>query len=140
MLLVTHRQTYPGKGLAAARRAIVNGLQETVHEFAENINGVDPQTVMQLILTTQYYDTLKEIGAHSRSNAIFLPPKDFQQPTRDALFANSAIEDDQPLLTKSRTNWLSTNALPLSATGQADGGNDLHTNNNILDYKIVDQR
>jgi hypothetical protein len=59
---------------------------------------------MQLILTTQYYDTLKEIGAHSRSNAIFLPPKDFQQPTRDALFANSAIEDDQPLLTKSRTN------------------------------------
>jgi regulator of protease activity HflC (stomatin/prohibitin superfamily) len=93
-----------GKGLAAARRAIVNGLQETVHEFAENINGVDPQTVMQLILTTQYYDTLKEIGAHSRSNAIFLPPKDFQQPTCDALFANSAIEDDQPLLTKSRTN------------------------------------
>lgn len=108
-----------------------------MHEFAENIHGVDPQTVMQLILTTQYYDTLKDIGAHSRSNAIFLPPKEFQNPTRDALFANSAIEEDQPLLRKSPSNWLATSP-QTNSIGQTDGGNNMH--NNTVDFQTINQR
>jgi len=78
-----------GKGLAAARAAIVKGLQKTVESFTENVEGVNPSEVMNLVLTTQYYDTLKEIGAHSGSNVIFLPPKDSENSTRESLFASS---------------------------------------------------
>ncbi len=33
--------------------------------------GVDSKTVMELLLTVQYYDTLKEMAASSKSNVIF---------------------------------------------------------------------
>jgi len=81
-----------GKGLAAARAAIVKGLQKTVESFTENVEGVNPSEVMNLVLTTQYYDTLKEIGAHSGSNIVFLPPKDFENTNRESLFASSLFK------------------------------------------------
>ena len=45
------------------RRAIVDGLRESVDEFQKSIPGTSPQDVMNLVLMTQYFDTLKEIGA-----------------------------------------------------------------------------
>lgn len=60
-----------GKGIADQRKAIVDGLRESVEHFREGVPGATPQDVMNLVLMTQYFDTLKEIGVES--NTIMLP-------------------------------------------------------------------
>jgi len=62
-----------GKGIADQRRAIVDGLRDSVDEFQKSVPGSTAQDVMNLVLMTQYFDTLKEIGASSVSNTILIP-------------------------------------------------------------------
>jgi len=62
-----------GKGIANQRRAIIDGLRESVEAFKQSIEGASAKDVMALVLMTQYFDTLKEIGAQDKSNTIFMP-------------------------------------------------------------------
>ncbi len=62
-----------GKGIADQRTAIVNGLQESVTDFKESVEGTTAQDVMNLVLMTQYFDTLKDVGLSSNSNTIMIP-------------------------------------------------------------------
>lgn len=62
-----------GQGIARQRQAIVNGLRESVIDFEKEVPGVKSQDVLQLMILGQYMDTLKDIGATSRTNAVFLP-------------------------------------------------------------------
>jgi len=60
-----------GKGIADQRRAIIDGLKESVEDFQTTIKGSTSQEIMNLVLMTQYFDTLKEIGQNS--NTILIP-------------------------------------------------------------------
>jgi regulator of protease activity HflC (stomatin/prohibitin superfamily) len=62
-----------GKGIAGQRKAIVDGLRESVEDFQEGVAGVKTKDVLQLILMTQYFDMLKEVGATSRNSTILIP-------------------------------------------------------------------
>ncbi len=62
-----------GKGLADQRRAIIEGLQVSIEDFQKAIAGTNSQNVMNLVLMTQYFETLKEIGTSGLSNTIMLP-------------------------------------------------------------------
>ena len=62
-----------GKGIADQRRAIIEGLQDSVGEFQKNVEGADAREVMNLVLVTQYFDTMKDIAANSSSNTIMIP-------------------------------------------------------------------
>jgi len=62
-----------GLGIARQRRAIVDGLRDSVLAFSEVVGGTTPKDVMDLLLINQYFDTLKEIGAHSKTTTIFIP-------------------------------------------------------------------
>jgi len=62
-----------GKGIADQRTAIVNGLQESVTDFKNSVDGTSSQDVMNLVLMTQYFDTLKDVGLGSNSNTIMIP-------------------------------------------------------------------
>jgi regulator of protease activity HflC (stomatin/prohibitin superfamily) len=62
-----------GKGIADQRTAIVNGLQESVSQFKSTVEGTSAQDVMNLVLMTQYFDTLKDVGLSSNSNTIMIP-------------------------------------------------------------------
>ncbi len=62
-----------GIGVANQRKAIIDGLKQSIQEFQEGISGVTAGDVMGLVMMTQYYDTLKEIGARAKSNTILLP-------------------------------------------------------------------
>src|SRR6202047_2160927 len=62
-----------GEGIANQRKAIISGLKESVEDFAKTVEGSTPQDVMQLVLMTQYFDTLKEIAANDHSTAILIP-------------------------------------------------------------------
>jgi regulator of protease activity HflC (stomatin/prohibitin superfamily) len=91
-----------GKGIADQRRAIVNGLRESVGEFRKTISGASAQDVMNLILMTQYFDTLKDLGGHGKASTILIPHSpgylsDLGSQIRDAM-----ITADQ--VNKSATN------------------------------------
>ena len=62
-----------GKGIADQRLAIINGLEESIGAFKSNIDGTSTRDVMMLVLMTQYFDTLKDIGASAKSNSILIP-------------------------------------------------------------------
>ncbi len=61
-----------GEGIAKQRIAIVAGLRESVKDASDAL-GVNPQSVMTLVLMTQYYDMLTDVGKNSRTNTILLP-------------------------------------------------------------------
>ena len=62
-----------GKGIAGQRKAIVDGLRESVEEFQTGVAGATTEDILHLILLTQYFDMLKEVGAASRATTILLP-------------------------------------------------------------------
>ena len=62
-----------GQGIANQRRAIIEGLQTSVEQFQKAVEGATAMEVMQLVLVTQYFDTLKSIGESDRTNTLFLP-------------------------------------------------------------------
>ncbi len=61
-----------GQGIANQRKAIINGLKDSVESFQQAVEGSTPKDVMMLVLVTQYLDTMKEIGANDKSNTILM--------------------------------------------------------------------
>ncbi|SEG14114.1 Regulator of protease activity HflC, stomatin/prohibitin superfamily [Bryocella elongata] len=62
-----------GKGIAAERQAIIDGLTESVEHFRQGVPGASAEDVMALVLLTQYFDTLRDIGTRGGTNTLFLP-------------------------------------------------------------------
>ena len=62
-----------GKGIAGQRKAIIEGLSESVNDFQKNIAGSNAKEVMNLVLITQYFDTMKDVAASSKTNTIMIP-------------------------------------------------------------------
>jgi regulator of protease activity HflC (stomatin/prohibitin superfamily) len=61
-----------GQGIANQRKAIIEGLQTSVEQFQKAVEGASAKEVMQLVLVTQYFDTLKSIGENDKTNTLFL--------------------------------------------------------------------
>jgi regulator of protease activity HflC (stomatin/prohibitin superfamily) len=61
-----------GQGIANQRKAIVEGLQNSIEQFQKAVDGATAKDVMQLVLVTQYFDTLKSIGENDKTNTLFL--------------------------------------------------------------------
>ena len=62
-----------GKGIAAERQAIIDGLRSSIENFRESVPGATAEDVMALVLLTQYFDTLRDIGTKGGSSTLFLP-------------------------------------------------------------------
>jgi regulator of protease activity HflC (stomatin/prohibitin superfamily) len=61
-----------GQGIANQRKAIIEGLQASIEQFHKMVDGASTADVMQLVLVTQYFDTLKSIGESDKTNTLFL--------------------------------------------------------------------
>jgi regulator of protease activity HflC (stomatin/prohibitin superfamily) len=61
-----------GQGIANQRRAIIEGLRGSIEQFQKSIGGASTSEVMQLVLVTQYFDTIKSIGELDKTNTLFL--------------------------------------------------------------------
>jgi regulator of protease activity HflC (stomatin/prohibitin superfamily) len=61
-----------GQGIANQRKAIIEGLQTSVEQFQKAVEGASAAEVMQLVLVTQYFDTLKSIGENDKTSTLFL--------------------------------------------------------------------
>lgn len=81
---------HAGLGIARQRTAIIEGLRDSVVDFTDIIDGTDPKDVMDLVLITQYFDTLKELGATSQT--VFLPGSSTpnQEELRTAIMSANA--------------------------------------------------
>lgn len=83
-----------GMGIARQRQAIVDGLRDSVIGFSVNVPGTTAKDVMDMVLITQYFDTMKEIGATSKTSAVFIPHgpgvvRDVASQIRDGLLQGS---------------------------------------------------
>ncbi|KAA8530316.1 hypothetical protein F0562_005025 [Nyssa sinensis] len=90
-----------GLGIARQRQAIVDGLRDSVLGFSINVPGTTAKDVLDMVLITQYFDTMKEIGASSKTSAVFIPHgpgavRDIGQQIRDGLLQASASAQQQP--------------------------------------------
>jgi regulator of protease activity HflC (stomatin/prohibitin superfamily) len=61
-----------GRGIANQRKAIIEGLRGSIEEFQKAVGGASTSEVMQLVLVTQYFDTIKSIGESDKTNTLFL--------------------------------------------------------------------
>src|SRR5258708_1342241 len=61
-----------GQGIANERKAIIEGLQNSIEQFQKVVEGASATEVMQLVMVTQYFDTLKSIGENDHTNTLFL--------------------------------------------------------------------
>uniref|UniRef100_A0A2N9HTD4 Band 7 domain-containing protein n=1 Tax=Fagus sylvatica TaxID=28930 RepID=A0A2N9HTD4_FAGSY len=87
-----------GLGIARQRQAIVDGLRDSVLAFSVNVPGTTSKDVMDTVLVTQYFDTMKEIGASSKSNSVFIPHgpgavRDIATQIRDGLLQGNTIQN-----------------------------------------------
>ncbi|CAA0832886.1 Hypersensitive-induced response protein 1 [Striga hermonthica] len=90
-----------GLGIARQRQAIVDGLRDSVLAFSENVPGTSAKDVMDMVLVTQYFDTMKEIGASSKSSAVFIPHgpgavKDIASQIREGLLQAESTANKNP--------------------------------------------
>jgi regulator of protease activity HflC (stomatin/prohibitin superfamily) len=60
-----------GQGIANQRKAIIEGLQGSIEQFQRTV-GASTSEVMQLVMVTQYFDTIKSIGEMDKTNTLFL--------------------------------------------------------------------
>ena len=61
-----------GQGIANQRKAIIEGLQVSIEQFQKVVEGASAKEVMELVLITQYFDTLKSIGESDKTSTLFL--------------------------------------------------------------------
>jgi len=61
-----------GQGIANQRKAIIEGLRGSIEAFQKAVGGTSASDAMQLVLVTQYFDTLKSIGESNKTNTLFL--------------------------------------------------------------------
>ncbi|KAJ7541772.1 hypothetical protein O6H91_10G075700 [Diphasiastrum complanatum] len=86
-----------GLGIARQRQAIVDGLRDSVLAFSVNVPGTTPKDVMDMVLLTQYFDTMKEIGASSKNTAVFVPHgpgavHDVSEQIRSGMLQGNAVK------------------------------------------------
>ncbi|MGB7102919.1 MAG: hypothetical protein WBD95_29705, partial [Xanthobacteraceae bacterium] len=57
-----------GQGIANQRKAIIAGLQGSIDQFKKVVEDASTSEVMQLVMATQYFDTIKSIGESDKTN------------------------------------------------------------------------
>src|SRR6201998_145501 len=85
-----------GEGVAAQRKAIIDGLSALFEGFQKAVVGSSSHDVMSLVLLTQYLDTLKEIGGSAKTNTLLLPHspgalKDLFSQIRDGVMTGDLV-------------------------------------------------
>merc|ERR1712137_513733 len=59
-----------GEGIARQRRAIIDGLRDSItHGTGENLST---SQISELLLITQYFETLRDVAASNKSSTVFL--------------------------------------------------------------------
>ncbi|XP_031495552.1 hypersensitive-induced response protein 4 [Nymphaea colorata] len=87
-----------GVGVARQRQAITQGLRENVLDFSHTVPGTSAREVMDLIMITQYFDTIKDLGNSSKNTTVFIPHgpghvRDISDQIRNGLLEAASVTD-----------------------------------------------
>lgn len=87
-----------GEGIAQQRLEIVRGFKESVEDFKRSMENVTHEEIMQFVLMTQYFDTIKDIGSNSKNSAILMPHspggmKEFQDQVISGTFIGNQMKE-----------------------------------------------
>ena len=98
-----------GEGVAAERKAIAEGLHESLEIIAQH--GLDPREAMALVALTQYTDMIRALGEASNTNTILLPHApsgigDLMSQIRDGILVGDLTSDSatQPVTRRPPTS------------------------------------
>lgn len=85
-----------GKGVSGQRQAILEGLQQSLNHFQQEVKGSSTIDVMSLILMVQYFDTLKDMGIHGKMSTILIPHspsalQDLYQQIRNSVITGAQV-------------------------------------------------
>ncbi len=88
-----------GEGIARQRLEIVRGFKESVEDFKKSLESVTHEEIMQFVLMTQYFDTIKDIGANSKNSSILMPHspggmKEFQNQIISGTFIGNKMREN----------------------------------------------
>lgn len=62
-----------GVGVAKQRKAIVDGLRTSIVDFSDGVKGASSKDVMDLLLLTQYFDCVRDVGSARNCKTTFVP-------------------------------------------------------------------
>jgi len=62
-----------GVGVAKQRKAIVDGLRESIVDFSDGVKSASSKDVMDLLLLTQYFDCIRDVGSAPHCKTTFVP-------------------------------------------------------------------
>lgn len=82
-----------GVGVAKQRKAIVDGLRTSIVDFSDNISGTSTKEVMDLLLLTQYFDMIRDVGSAPHCRTTFVPSsRTLGDDVRNSLLQASAAQ------------------------------------------------
>lgn len=82
-----------GEGVAEQRLAIIKGFADSVEDFSNTLSDVSPIEIMQFVLLTQHYDTIKDIGEKNSSILVPYSPGNLQS-LQQQLMEGSIMADE----------------------------------------------
>jgi len=62
-----------GVGVAKQRKAIVDGLRSSIVDFTDGVKGTSSKDIMDLLLLTQYFDMVRDVGQSKHCKTTFVP-------------------------------------------------------------------
>lgn len=62
-----------GVGVAKQRKAIVDGLRSSIVDFNDGVKGTNSKDIMDLLLLTQYFDMVRDVGSARNCKTTFVP-------------------------------------------------------------------
>merc|ERR1712151_73570 len=79
-----------GVGVAKQRKAIVDGLRTSIVDFSAGIDKASTKDVMDLLLLSQYFDCIRDVGSANHCKTTFVPSSSSAaDDTRNALLQAS---------------------------------------------------
>lgn len=71
--LLSQPQYLSGVGVAKQRKAIIDGLRSSIVDFSGSVSGSSTKDIMDLLLLTQYFDMIRDVGAAPHCKTTFVP-------------------------------------------------------------------
>lgn len=91
-----------GEGVAEQRLAIIKGFADSVEDFSNTLSDVSPIEIMQFVLLTQHYDTIKDIGEKNSSILVPYSPGNLQS-LQQQLMEGNIMADEISRMSKDHT-------------------------------------
>merc|ERR1719189_653707 len=94
MMITTQESKYlSGQGMARMRVEMAKGFKQSMD--AMSAGGLSPQEAMNMMITTQYVDTLKDFATNPNKTAVMMPlddpNKDMEAKVRDGFVSASKL-------------------------------------------------